>query len=510
MADKKISEDTELTTPGTTHYFPVIDASLLVTDPANANKKLSYSNLKKTLGVQGGVYDALDYGAKGDGVTDDTAAINSAITAARAGVGGGRVTFPHGTYIVSSQIKVPSYVSLEGNGSPEACVIKASGSFPINTALVQLGDPAILAGFNFGMYFKNLTVDCNNIAGSIGIQSTQMNETCSIFNVVINHYMATGISISSGNAQNWYIQDVWILSAAAATACTGILLRAVPSRVSIRGVTLVTQGANVSTLPGIDLQTTTGCVFIEGCHIESHQIGILVGNDTANYGQAVIFNVVGYSNMATLVKLSNFAISCVLGGLDKYSATNILIDNTNGVTLTQATLPFYCQGSGGVGANNYFNPTGKSVLGGQTLFPAIAARAYNSVNLSINNATPTALTFDSERFDTDGIHSTASNTGRLTCVTAGKYVITGHVQFDNNATGFRTISIRLNAGATIIAAQASNAVNGDSTNLSITVIYDLATNDYVQLYVYQNSGVALNVVASANFGCEFEMAMVGT
>ena len=53
----------------------------------------------------------------------------------------------------------------------------------------------------------------------------------------------------------------------------------------------------------------------------------------------------------------------------------------------------------------------------------VGARVHNSANISVSDSTWTSMTFDSERYDTDSIHSTASNTSRLTCVTAGKYLI---------------------------------------------------------------------------------------
>src|SRR4051794_16526480 len=49
---------------------------------------------------------------------------------------------------------------------------------------------------------------------------------------------------------------------------------------------------------------------------------------------------------------------------------------------------------------------------------------YNDAAQSIPDGALTALTFNTEHFDTDSIHSTSSNTSRLTCQTAGIYVIT--------------------------------------------------------------------------------------
>ena len=48
-----------------------------------------------------------------------------------------------------------------------------------------------------------------------------------------------------------------------------------------------------------------------------------------------------------------------------------------------------------------------------------SARAYNDANISIANVTSTPLTFNSERWDTDTIHSTVTATGRLTAVKSG-------------------------------------------------------------------------------------------
>jgi len=54
-----------------------------------------------------------DFGAVGDGVADDTAAIQAAINSLTKGV----VLFPAGTYVISSVLFLKSNVSLNANGS---------------------------------------------------------------------------------------------------------------------------------------------------------------------------------------------------------------------------------------------------------------------------------------------------------------------------------------------------------------------------------------------------------
>ncbi len=58
-------------------------------------------------------YSVRDFGARGDGKTDDTAAFQKALNAA-AGAGGGVVSAPRGNYFFSGHLKVPRAVTLKG------------------------------------------------------------------------------------------------------------------------------------------------------------------------------------------------------------------------------------------------------------------------------------------------------------------------------------------------------------------------------------------------------------
>ena len=94
--------------------------------------------------------DVRDFGAVGDGTTDDTAAINRALyqlycvdnnTAVRRAL-----YFPAGTYIVSSSIVIPSYAKLIGEGA-DCSIIQ---SITADTYVAEYGDSAQQTGVNIG------------------------------------------------------------------------------------------------------------------------------------------------------------------------------------------------------------------------------------------------------------------------------------------------------------------------------------------------------------------------
>lgn len=63
--------------------------------------------------------DVQDFGAKGDGVTDDTLAIQNAINSIKGT--GGTVIFPHGTYVVNGSLTTYGNVIMDGNNSIIDC-----------------------------------------------------------------------------------------------------------------------------------------------------------------------------------------------------------------------------------------------------------------------------------------------------------------------------------------------------------------------------------------------------
>jgi hypothetical protein len=123
---------------------------------------------------------------------------------------------------------------------------------------------------------------------------------------------------------------------------------------------------------------------------------------------------------------------------------------------------------------------------------------YNNANISVaTSGTAQALTFNTEIYDTDAMHSTSSNTDRITIVTAGYYVLVGNVIWAANATGVRELAIQRN-GTTVWAIRDTAVAAGEAHIQDIVTPPLLASaTDYFQLFARQTSGGALNATTAA-------------
>lgn len=127
------------------------------------------------------------------------------------------------------------------------------------------------------------------------------------------------------------------------------------------------------------------------------------------------------------------------------------------------------------------------------------ACSVSSGNQSVNSGTPTVLTAGTENFDNDGMHSTVSNTSRITIQTAGRYLFMSVASFAQPS-GSATLSFLID-GAT-----SQNGVllpvTGGTTRLIAVRLFTLAVGQYVETRVTQDSGGAINI-ALIEFGATF-------
>ena len=126
------------------------------------------------------------------------------------------------------------------------------------------------------------------------------------------------------------------------------------------------------------------------------------------------------------------------------------------------------------------------------------ARLTNTVAQTIANNVQVALTFDTEAVDTDGLHSTATNTERITVPTGmdGMWLLTASSRFVDNALGYRYITFQKN-GAGGFGGFRSPPAAGVATDLGPSTILDAVATDYFTVVVRQNSGGNLDVSAQS-------------
>lgn len=115
------------------------------------------------------VFSVKDFGATGDGSTNDTTAIQAAINAAR---GLGKVVFPRGTYRVNRTIEIPSNSHLVGEG--KSTVIKMMNNIGRDTTLMRTGRRQVTVNATYVQSGTTVTV---TMSGNHPVQGGAREET---------------------------------------------------------------------------------------------------------------------------------------------------------------------------------------------------------------------------------------------------------------------------------------------------------------------------------------------
>jgi hypothetical protein len=151
----------------------------------------------------------------------------------------------------------------------------------------------------------------------------------------------------------------------------------------------------------------------------------------------------------------------------------------------------------------------RDAITGLTTLPMAVLR--KTATQAIASSTYLALTWPTEDLDTDGGHSTVTNTERYTAQVTGWYHLTATVVFSGNATGRRDAFFRINGITTRrygwhTSTPGPNAGGADICIVLATHAY-LTVGDYAEVIAYQDSGGSLNLLAS-NQDSRFEIMWV--
>ena len=258
-----------------------------------------------------------DFGAAGDGVTDDTAAINRAFYQLFSRESNTEVRrslfFPAGVYIVSDTIKIPAYAKVYGEGK--------------NSSIIR--QTTVTPGFAFADSLQQITVNIGNSGATIPsfIEINDISFENTVAGDVINITSSQNCVVRRGSfkgSQN--------------SAPTGVGSDA-PSCVKINS-TAINQSKNL--------------VF-EQCDFTNNNFGIVADNDM----QSILFNGCYLNKLHKGAKLgeNTTGSGASINGPKAFRITNSMFDDiyNNGIHVYSI--------SGIVSAYNYFADVGNSSLG---------------------------------------------------------------------------------------------------------------------------------------------------
>jgi hypothetical protein len=287
----------------------------------------------------GEVKNVKDYGAVGDGVTDDTAAIQAAIDSL--GADGGTVEIPVGIFGITNTLIVPDKATLAGVGAGSS-EIKALGGFTFtgSNAMINMGSGTTLS---FSSFLKDLFIDADDKADSICVYSDLINENAGVLRCTVKNFTKYGIHIERNGAnspQNYTLSHLFVLLGASATASTqGIRIEGGSG--GHRGMDNITVDSNLSTGGAGIWFDNASAALLTMLHME----GVITGVDIATTGghAVTILGITGHSSVTTLVRLRS-GNHHAIQALNKNGGTNAIVDDVSGVTFTNNLMGFYLAG----------------------------------------------------------------------------------------------------------------------------------------------------------------------
>lgn len=189
-------------------YRTLENAALYQTEPDGTPRIMPTSLESEDTPIA--VYNAVQFGAKGDGVTDDTVAIHKAMMAALED-GGGTVFLPAGTYSCQYALTIPRGVTLRGEWAPPGqdaaqgtLLLCGYGEEEKDQAFITMKEPSGLK--NLAVYYPNQdfrdpvaytpTIHCAGRSAAV--------ENVTLYNPYI------GIQIGDSDNELHHIRNVYI------------------------------------------------------------------------------------------------------------------------------------------------------------------------------------------------------------------------------------------------------------------------------------------------------------
>ena len=461
------------------------------TKVASQQSTKAYADTKIAKGAL--LINVKDYGAIGDGITDDTAAIQAAD--AIAATGKRTVYFPNGTYMLSSSISKSAGVSYSGESMLGTILLWHPTS---NTAgsIIDTSNKSINGTTIENISFAKHVSNSNHVTGILG-GSTLVNYNSAIgcFENLLFKNIEYGIR---GNAESSgvgifdsYFKNIWC------TGCSaGLWLLGSGNIIDHPRITLCDQGIVFDYLnaESMDGATITGGIFIQN----NYDYGILNANGVRpitfinTWFEQSVYGIINIPYANTKV-MSHNLYGCMLSTVSTGDMFNVY--NALG-TITVDSATNYSGGSGK--AQNFVYP---HVTGGRLItrniqkydsagvassmgIDTIMFHAYASANTTLSPGW-NKVNFASEEYDYNNNFASS----RYTVTVAGTYkfdatiLLTGSSDGESHTIGLYKNGSVLKRGSYISTGAASDI----SLILDIPPIVASVT-DYFEIYVYNGTG----------------------
>lgn len=387
MADTKISAATDITTLATTDMIPV----------ARVGSTTAYrATLAEVKQISAPGFNVKQYGATGNGVTDDTAAIQAAVDAVRTAEGGS-LYFPAGTYLTSSTLTInldrPSSagsqysMAIYGDGGSSKIYNNATDGTDCLYVLGVVGQMATLHIHDLSLQGAGSSAATGN-----GIHLRRCIMPAMIDNVYI-WYFGGGAGIK--------LQSTWLTT-----------IQNVRVFYSLYGISTITD-----IVPGSYGSPT--CNTIRNCDFSGNSIGIYNGSVHQNIENCIVegntsygisLSSVSYASIRGLYFESNggddiHLVNCPYSAIRNCQGTTIDIDdNCSGVILEQNSFTnivsdayysryFYSLPTAGTGGYNILeSPSSSGYFGANDATPSVALSIYGYRIYYTANTVPTTIT----------------------------------------------------------------------------------------------------------------------
>lgn len=131
----------------------------------------------------------------------------------------------------------------------------------------------------------------------------------------------------------------------------------------------------------------------------------------------------------------------------------------------------------------------------------VGCSLYTSSDVSVANSTVVTVGFNNELYDSNSFHDNATNNSRITIPTGfgGKYLVTAHLAYQENATGYREWRIAKN-GSDIVGYQSGAVLSSAFYSSAYSTVINLVAGDYIEMRAVQNSGGTRLLYGSNSLG----------